>query len=349
MISWLNHHTRPYIIAEAGVNHNGSIQHALELIEAATDAGADAVKFQAFSAAQLTTVTAPKADYQRTAADNHQSQQQMLRQLQLETDDFRKLHRHCADKGIDFMVTPFSASWVRQLNNLPFPAWKIGSGHIGSCELLRAVGRTTRPVILSTGMSEIAEVESAITTLSQAGTTQIALLHCVSLYPTQLIQVNLFAIGTLTQHFDLPTGFSDHTTDTDTGALAVAAGAQILEKHLTLDRSLPGPDHAMSLTPAQFVEYVRLARRSAAACGRSEKRPHPDEQQMRRIARLSVVTTRTIRAGQTISVDMLTEKRPGTGIPADRLEQLVGRVSKVDIPADHLISWDDLQPCRQTD
>ncbi|MBN2843922.1 MAG: N-acetylneuraminate synthase family protein [Sedimentisphaerales bacterium] len=313
---------QPYVIAEAGVNHNGSVELALELIEAAVKAGADCVKFQAFSASELVTKDAAKASYQVDKANPQQSQFQMLQQLELDMADFLTLTDHCKKRDIDFLVTPFSIGWARELLNCGLKCFKVSSGHITSIDFLCELSSLGLPVILSTGMSSITEVAAAVNAITEAN-GQLALLHCVSLYPTPLDKVNLRAMTTLHKQFGLPVGFSDHTVETFTGALATAAGAVIIEKHLTLDNSLPGPDHAASLNPAAFTDYVSQIRTAGLIMGDGIKQPANEEIEVRNVARLSLAAACDIVPGTVITERMLTAKRPGTGIPpADKVKVL---------------------------
>ena len=345
---WVARRIRPYVIAEVGVNHNGRLQTALELADAAVDAGADCVKFQAFNADELCSKAAPKADYQQQCGRPAESQYDMLRRLELTEKEFESIAEHCRKLGIDFLATPFSARWVDALVGVGATAIKIGSGNLGDTGLLKAVGQTTLPVILSTGMADMANIEKAIAALRQAGAGTLAVLHCVSLYPTRLEQANLYAIRALQERTGLVVGFSDHTEQTFTGAWAVAAGAVIVEKHLTLDKKAEGPDHKMSLTPVELADYVRQARQAATACGSGQKTPLPQENKVKQVVTLSAVPTRFLRAGTRITEQMIAEgaftaKRPGTGVPADQIECLSGAILSRDVAADEPIRWEDIE------
>lgn len=332
----------PYIIAEAGVNHNGSLELALGLVEAAKGAGADCVKFQAFTASELVTRAAAKAEYQKAAGKAGEGQFEMLRRLELSPEQFGRILEHCRKQGIDFLITPFSVRWVEVLQKLGVAAWKIGSGNLQTFGLLEAIGATGRPVILSTGMSRMEEVQAAIAILKNNGCGDLAILQCVSTYPTPLAKANLAGIGTLQRATGLPAGYSDHTREVFTGGLAVAAGAALLEKHFTLDKGLEGPDHAMSLTPGELKEYGARARQAAAALGDGQKQVTPEEEPIRAIARTSVVAACFILKGMKLTREMLTAKRPGTGIPGDRLAEVAGRVALRDIRQDEILRLDDL-------
>jgi len=345
MHSWhttINDKEQLYVIAEAGVNHNGDIEKGFELIEIAKHAGADCVKFQAFSANELASKHAGKAEYQKQNDTASQSQHEMLKQLEFDIETFAKLKQYSDKSGIDFLVTPFSPHWVAQLVDIGINAFKIGSGSIRQTNLLTAIGKTKLPVIISSGMSNLVETTQSISQLQKSGSTEIALLHCVSLYPTRIDQVNLKAILTLKDHLHLPTGFSDHTTEQSTGALAVAVGATILEKHFTIDQSLPGPDHQMSQSPAQLKTYISQARQAVEALGTGHKEMHPDEAKIKAVVTTSIVSITTIPKDTLITQEMVTAKRPGTGIPSNQMDRVIGKRAKQQISPDQLILNDHL-------
>jgi N,N'-diacetyllegionaminate synthase len=337
---WVDGHIMPYIIAEAGVNHNSDLQTALRLVEAAKNSGADCVKFQAFTAEELTTRQAVKAAYQHNCGSPGESQYDMLKRCELTEKDFVAIKKHCDKQGIDFLITPFSVRWVGILAEMGITAFKIGSGNITCLDLLKEIAETHLPVIMSTGMAYMPEVHQALNQLRQFGSSRIAVLHCVSLYPTTLEQVNLATLAAMKQQLQVRVGFSDHTEDIITGALAVTAGAEILEKHITLDKNMDGPDHRMSLEPDQMFEYVKLARRGAIAYGTSYKEPLPQELQIKQTVRMSVAAAQDIKAGTIITRQMLTMKRPGTAIPAEEIDNVTGSVAKDNIKAGQLISGD---------
>ncbi|MCK5271057.1 MAG: N-acetylneuraminate synthase family protein [Sedimentisphaerales bacterium] len=332
----------PYIIAEAGVNHNGQLATALELVKAAHGAGADCIKFQAFTAEELVVKNAEKAQYQKRSGPKGESQYDMLQRLELKESEFAAIKKYCDELEIDFLVTSFSPRWVRAFYEMGVTAFKIGSGNLDDIDLLKAIGQTHLPVIISTGMSELNEVDRALTILRKYGSEQIAVLHCVSLYPTQLEQANLSAVKTIAEHTHLPTGFSDHTEELITGALAVAAGAVILEKHFTLDKKMEGPDHRMSLEPEELTEYIRLARQAGKACGDGQKKPLTAEEKMKETVRMSVVAATFIKAGTKITPEMITIKRPGTGIPAEQMDVVINTTASRDIEPGHIINRNDL-------
>lgn len=333
----------PFVIAEAGVNHNGDIGLATRLIDAAANAGADAVKFQTFRARFLATADAERATYQR-AGDDSASQLAMLESLQLPESAWRALVAHAHDRGVIFLSTPFDRPSVDLLAELGVPALKVGSGDLTNAPLLRAVGRLNLPVILSTGMGTLEDVATAIDELRSAGAGAIALLHCASIYPAKLEDLNLRAIDTLRDQFGVPVGFSDHSVGTLAPLLAVARGAVIIEKHLTLDRRLPGPDHASSLEPAEFARMVSEVREGWSALGDGAKRPRPAELEIMRVARRSLVASRALPAGHVLELSDLEAKRPGTGISPMQVDAIVGRRLTVAVHEDHVLGPRDLEP-----
>ena len=331
---------RPYVIAEVGVNHNGILEAALRLVEAARAAGADCVKFQAFSADELAVKGAAKAEYQERCGAAGEGQDEMLRRYELRAEAFGVIGEHCSAVGIDFLVTPFSPRWVGELTALGARGFKIGSGNLTMVRLLRAIGATRLPVIISTGMADLEAVAGALAVLRGSGSGAWVLLHCVSLYPTRLDQVNLRAMAALRAQFGGPVGFSDHTVEVVTGGLAVAAGATVLEKHFTLDKGQEGPDHGMSLTPGELAEYVELARQAGRALGDGVKAPGAEELAMKAMVGVSVVAARRIAAGSVIGAEMVAEKRAGSNVPCAQMDRVLGKGARVDIEADTLLTLD---------
>jgi N,N'-diacetyllegionaminate synthase len=330
-----------YIVAEAGVNHDGDPQRALALVDAAAHAGADAVKFQLFRASELVTGRAAAAGYQRAAG--FATQREMLCRLELSEEVFAQLAEYCRKRRIAFMATPFGAGDVDRVVGFGAPAIKIGSGDLNNVRLLRRAAETGLPVILSTGAATATEIRQSVEWLRAWGAgDRLILLHCVSCYPAPLEAANLRAIGTLEAEFGVPCGFSDHTTSTQIGAWAVAAGACLLEKHFTLDRRARGPDHAMSLEPQELADYIQMARQAEKALGRGQLGMSELETEVRQLARRSVVSARFLPAGTVLSAEMVTVKRPAGGIPPDRLDELIGRRLRIDVPADTPLSWDML-------
>lgn len=326
------------VIAEAGVNHNGRLDLACRLVDRALEAGADAVKFQTFQTEQLVTREAPKAEYQVQATGAQESQYEMLRRLELSPADHRALLAHCQDRGILFLSTPFDEGSADLLDELGVPAFKIGSGELTNWPFLEHVARKGRPLILSTGMSYLSEVDEALRVISHAGCDQVVLLHCVSNYPADPADVNLRAIQTMAAAFNLPVGYSDHTLGESVALAAVALGACVIEKHFTLDRGLPGPDHRASLEPAELASLVRSIRLVEKALGDGTKRPAAAEESARAVGRRSIVAARAIAAGTVLTREMLAAKRPASGLPPAWMDLLVGRTAGVDIPVNTLIA-----------
>ena len=329
-----------FIIAEAGVNHNGDINLAKKLIGAAKDAKADAVKFQTFKAENVVIKNAEKAEYQKTVKE--ESQYGMLKKLELTEEDFEELAEYAKDKGIVFLSSPFDKESVDLLEELDVPAFKIGSGEITNFPLLRYIAKKGKPIILSTGMATLGEVEEALNVIGDEGVEDVILLHCVSNYPARIKDVNLRAIETLKQAFKLPIGFSDHTLGITASIAAVAFGACVIEKHFTLDRNLPGPDHKASLEPDELKEMVQTIRDVEKALGTGMKRPAKDEEEIKKVARRSIVAKVDIPEGAIITEDMLDVKRPGTGVEPRYMKKIVGARAKVDIKRDDLIAWNKL-------
>ncbi len=329
-----------FVIAEAGVNHNGSLETALRMVDVATRAGADAIKFQLFRARDLASANAPRAEYQR-ASTTGTSQQKMLAKLELAPDAYARIKEHCDERSILFLATPFGVSQLAWLEQSGVRAIKIASTDLVTEPLLAAACATGLPLILSTGAAETSEIERAVQLVRHAGAAdRLILLHCVSCYPTPMEAINLRAIGTLNDTFGVPTGLSDHTTSTRTGALAVSVGACVIEKHFTLDPTARGPDHATSLNPDQLTEYIARIREAQRALGTGMLGLNPIEQEVRRVARKSVVATQLIRSGEIISAEKLALKRPGTGLSPHDLPAIIGRRATADIPGDTLLTWD---------
>ena len=328
------------VIAEAGVNHNGDMELAKRLIDVAADAGADLVKFQTFKASQLTTVAAPKADYQHQTTGSAESQQGMLHRLELSPAMHDLLMTYCQSRGIGFFSTAFDVDSLNFLVSLGAERFKIPSGEITNLPYLRQVGGFGKPVILSTGMATLGEIEAAIAVLEAAGTprAQITVLHCNTEYPTPIQDVNLRAMVTIRDAFGVAVGYSDHTLGIEVPIAAVALGATVIEKHLTLDRTLPGPDHRASLEPGEFAAMVRGIRQIEQALGDGIKRPSPSELKNRPIARKSLVAAVPIQAGEVFTPANVTAKRPGTGMSPMAWDEVMGRVAGRDFATDELIA-----------
>lgn len=331
-----------YVIAEAGVNHNGDVETALRMVEAASAAGADAVKFQMFRAAALATAAAPAAAYQRRHASAG-TQRAMLAGLELTRESFVRIGRRCRECGVGFLATPFCAPEVDGVVAAGGVAVKIASPDLVDVPLLERACRTDLPVIVSTGAAEAEEIAEAVARIEAWGRwDRLILLHCVSAYPTPPAKANLAAIGTLRSRFGVVVGFSDHTLSATTGGLAVAAGACVLEKHFTLDSRAPGPDQSMSLEPDALGEYIRSARAAEEAMGDGVLGCQVIEQDVRSVGRKVVVASRDIDSGETIRPGMLTTKRAGVGLAPACLESLVGGRARVDIAADAVITRDQI-------
>jgi len=329
-----------FVIAEAGVNHNGEPALAHALIDAAAAAGADAVKFQTFHAERLALASAPKAAYQERSGPAGESQFDMLRRLELPDQEVRALATHCREKGILFLSSPFDEDSADFLEALGMPAFKVPSGELTNSPFLRHLAAKGRPLIVSTGMADMAEVEVAVEAVRAAGDPPLALLHCVSNYPADPADCNLRAIGALARAFGVPVGWSDHTVGIDIAVAAVALGAAILEKHFTTDRALPGPDHRASLQPGELADMVTAVRRVESALGTGVKRPAAGEAGTADVARKSLVAVRDLAAGTVIAATDLTARRPGTGIPPSRQGDLLGRRLKVNVAVGDLLTPD---------
>ena len=328
------------IIAEAGVNHNGDMGLAKELIAAAAEAGADLVKFQTFSAAKLSSGEAPKAEYQKGVTDPRETQQQMLRRLELSRDDHLELIIECEKKGIGFFSTAFDNESMDLLDEITScDIVKIPSGEITNLPFLRHATSNRGSVLLSTGMADLGEIEAAISAIVQAGTSRdrITVLHCTTEYPAPMEDVNLRAMANIGRAFGVAVGYSDHTRGIEIPIAAVALGATVIEKHFTLDRSLTGPDHSASLEPNELKAMVQGIRNIEKALGDGIKRPSPSELKNKPIARKSIVAARPIVAGEVFSEDNLMVKRPGTGLSPMQWDDVIGRTASRDFNEDELI------------
>jgi sialic acid synthase SpsE len=331
---------RTFVVAEAGVNHDGNEDAAHRMIETALAAGADAIKFQAFRATDLVTADADTAGYQKNAT-GAASQRKMLESLELPADTFARLVRHCRRDGIEFLATPFGTGELRMLRDLGARAIKIASTDLNNLPLLDEVVATELPIILSTGASYVEELDETVDRLRDRGAgNRLILLHCVSSYPTPWAEANLKRIDRLRSRYGVPTGFSDHTESVQTGGLAVAAGACAIEKHFTLDRTLPGPDQALSLDPPALATYIEGIRAAEAALGSGELGPRECELEVRRVARKSIVAARAIQAGEILDATCLTTKRPAGGLDPAALATLLGKRSRVPIAPDTRLTWD---------
>ena len=321
--------TKVFIIAEAGVNHNGSLELAKKLIDVAVDAGADAVKFQTFIADKLVSRSAEKAEYQAKNTLGKESQYEMIRKLELDKYAHGELISYCKEKRIMFLSTPFDLESIDMLDDFEMPIFKIPSGEITNLPHLRRIGRLRKEVILSTGMANLGEISDALDALIQEGVNKdkITVLHATTEYPCPIEEVNLRAMGAIRTAFDVKVGYSDHTQGITVPMAAVAMGASIIEKHFTLNRNMDGPDHKASLEPAELMAMVRGIRDVSRALGDGIKKPSTSELKNINIARKSIVAARSIRLGDTFSAENLTVKRPGNGTSPMKWDEFIGRVA----------------------
>lgn len=326
-----------YIIAEAGVNHNGQIELARKLVDAAKEVGADCIKFQTFKAEKLVSRNAGTAEYQKKTTGND-SQLEMLKKLELSYDAFRELKDYCDRKGISFLSTPFDPDSIGFLESIDMPFWKIPSGEITNYPYLKRLAGTGKPVVMSTGMSSVDEIREAKETLEKHGAGKITLLHCNTEYPTPFEDVNLKAMATLREMFNCEVGYSDHTKGIEVPIAAAALGAAVIEKHFTLDRGMEGPDHKASLEPEELKQMVTSIRNIEKALGTGEKVPSESEKKNIAVARKSIVSKCRIRKGEILTEENLTVKRPGNGISPMRWETVIGTPAVRDFEEDEMIT-----------
>ena len=324
------------IIAEAGMNHNGSLKMAKELILAAKNCGADMVKFQTANLESLVSKYAEMAEYQKANTGKTESQKEMLQKLLLTYDEFLELANYCKEHKIEFLSTPFDIPSIYFLNDL-VPIWKIPSGEITNYPYLIEIAKTGEPILLSTGMSEMEEISQAVDLLKENGALDITVLQCNTQYPTPYEDVNLNVMKTIKERFRCKIGYSDHTEGIEIPIAAVAMGAEVIEKHFTLDKSLEGPDHRASLEPDELAAMVRAIRNVEKAFGSSEKSVTESEMKNRAVARKSIVASREIRAGEVLSEENITAKRPGTGISPMKWSEVLGTKAVRDFMEDELI------------
>ena len=335
--------SKVFIIAEAGVNHNSSLDLAYQLIDVAKDAGADAVKFQTFKAENVVSRLADKAEYQKKTTGSDKSQLEMIRKLELSFDDFIKLKKYCDKKGIMFLSTPFDHQSIDFLYNL-VDIYKIPSGEIINGPYLKHIAAKNKSIIMSAGMANLGEVEEAINTIREVNSkAKISLLHCTTNYPTPYEEVNLKAMQTLAAAFKLPVGYSDHTLGIEVPVAAVAMGAKIIEKHFTLDKNLQGPDHKASLEPDELKEMVRAIKNIEVALGNGIKKPDKSEIEIMKVARRSLIATRDVRVGEIIKESDIAIKRPGTGILPKFKEIVIGMKLINDIRQDEPFRWENFK------
>ena len=328
-----------FIIAEAGVNHNGSIDLAKKLINVAADSGVDAVKFQTFKAATLVSKNAQKANYQKETTDSNESQFEMIKKLELDIDTHKKLIAYCKEKNITFLSTPFDHDSIDLLSGLGLDIFKIPSGEITNLPYLRHIGSLNKTVILSTGMANLGEIEDALNILVDSGTARhnITILHANTMYPTPMEDVNLRAMQTIGKAFNITYGYSDHTLGIEVDIAAVAMGASIIEKHFTLDKNMEGPDHKASLEPHELKAMVQAIRNIEIALGSSIKQASKSEKPNMAVVRKSITAKESIKKGNVLTKDNLIAKRPGTGLNPMRWDEVVGMVAQQDYEVDDLI------------
>ncbi len=330
------------IIAEAGVNHNGSVKMARELVSRAKSAGADAIKFQTFKAERLLSRKASKAEYQKKTTSEGESQYEMIKKLELKEAEYRNIAEFCREMGIEFLSSPFDEESADLLEELGVSRFKIPSGEITNLPLLQHVASKGRPMLISTGMATMGEVEEALETVTSCGNADVVLLHCVTEYPAPFNEINLRAMISMRQAFNVRVGYSDHTPGLEVSIAAVALGAEMIEKHFTLSRAMEGPDHKASLEPEELGSLVVAIRNTESALGDGVKRPAPCELKNMDIARKSVVATRDIAEGEKLTTDNVAIKRPGSGIPPKHFGVVLGRKARCSVARDEVLTWEKL-------
>lgn len=326
-----------FIIAEAGVNHNGSLELAKKLVDAAKEAGADCVKFQTYITKNIVSKNAVKAEYQKQQTKAEESQHDMLKRLELSFDDFIELNTYCKRKDIEFMSTAFDFDSIDFLKRLEMRNWKIPSGDITNLPYLLKIAKLKAPVILSTGMSTMEDIASAIKTLKDNGSGDLTVLHCTTEYPTPYNEVNLMAMNTIKEKFGVRVGYSDHTKGIEVPIAAVALGATIIEKHFTLSKDMEGPDHKASLEPNELKAMIDSIRHIEVALGSGNKQPTESEMKNMNVARKSIIALKDIKVGEIFSEDNITVKRPGNGISPMKWFDVIGKTATKDFKEDELI------------
>lgn len=329
-----------FIIAEIGVNHNGSVELAKKMIDSAFESGADAVKFQTYKTEDLTTKDASKAEYQKDNGDD--SQFEMLKKLELSFEDFKEIADYSKKLGITFLSSPFDSKSVDLLDELNVPLFKLGSGEINNFPLIEDVIKKGKPIIISTGMATLEEIEETVDFIDDK-VPELTIMHCVTSYPAKIEETNLNFIKTLEKKFNHSIGFSDHSLGIELPIAAVALGAKVIEKHFTIDKNLKGPDHKASLESKEFKEMVDSIRNVEKGMGSFNKNLSEDEKEIKKLVRKSIVSSLAIKKGEKINKTMLTIKRPGTGIETKYLNEVLGKIAKNDIKKDELIKWEDLE------
>tara|TARA_B110000503_G_scaffold115300_1_gene173557 strand:+ start:1918 stop:2955 length:1038 start_codon:yes stop_codon:yes gene_type:complete len=334
-----------FIIAEAGVNHNGSLDLAKKLINAAVEAKADAVKFQTFISENVISKYAEKAEYQKNSTDAEENQLEMVKKLELRFNDFIELKKYCKTMGIMFLSTPFDIDSIEFLKTLDMGLWKVPSGEITNLPYLQKIGSYNEEIIISTGMSTLGDIENALGILINSGTSKekITILHCNTEYPTPMHDVNLKAMLTIKNAFGVNIGYSDHTLGIEVSIAAVALGATVIEKHFTLDRSMQGPDHLASLEPTELIALVKSIRNIENALGSGTKLPTASESKNIKIARKSIHLAKDVKAGHVFAINDFTVKRPGDGISPLFINKVVGCIAKNDLYEDIILNFKDIE------
>jgi N,N'-diacetyllegionaminate synthase len=331
-----------FILAEAGVNHNGSLELAYKLIDIAVESKADAIKFQTFKTESLVSYDAPKAIYQIQTNNKKETQFEMIKKLELSYDDFKKIFKRCKEKGITFVSSPFDIESVDFLANIGVSMFKVGSGELTNYLLLKRIAEKGKKIILSTGMSTLEEVKKSVNFIKKHGNSNIVLLHCVSSYPTRKEDLNLKCINTLKTELNLEVGFSDHTTDFNASIYSIAAGATYIEKHFTIDKNMEGPDHISSLNPEELNEFVKQLRDLEIIMGDGIKICKNNEENTRKVARKSLQYNKNLKKGHILKQDDLIALRPYNGICVSKYESLLGKKLINNVEEKSLIKWEDL-------
>jgi N,N'-diacetyllegionaminate synthase len=332
-----------FIIAEAGVNHDGDINRAIELVDMAAEAGADAVKFQNFKAENIVTKKVEKAKYQKETTGANGSQYEMLKKLELKGSDCKRLAEHAKKKNIVFLSTPYDEQSVDLLDEIGVQAFKVASAEIINSQLLRCMASKAKPIILSTGMANLGEIEEGLSTIKDQGIKEVVLLHCITSYPARIEEMNLMVMETLKRAFNVPVGLSDHTIGLTIPIAAVALGACMIEKHFTLDKKLSGPDHRASLEPHELKEMVKTIRDVEKAIGDGIKKPTQDEEKIKRVMRRRIVAQADIEKDTVIIDRMLTTKRVGSGLEPKYIPRIIGRKALMNIKQDEAITWEQIK------
>lgn len=342
-MSYFNEMRQAFIIAEIGVNHNGDINLAKKLIEAAKKSGADAVKFQTFSAKRLAAASTPKVLYQESNTPSSESHLEMLERLELSMEQHIELARYCRNIGIEFLSTPYDIESANFLDSMGVRLFKTASADLVDLPLHRFIAATGKPTIIATGMSNLGEIERVVNIYNDANNSEIILLHCVSNYPCSDESLNMMSMNTLGSAFDLPVGYSDHSQGFLASVIAVSQGAKVIEKHFTLDKNMIGPDHRASSTPSEFLELVHNIKRAEKMLGKKRKAPQIEEEQMLAVSRKSIVLARSLKAGDILTMDDFRLQRPGSGLNPSYMEILTGMALRHDLPEGSRLGWGDVE------